>query len=166
MSSENLLGKIENYFLLQKELGGDILLYDKPEGKHSPVEETIAAEVKVSVAEDKAQNNDNETISGTISESKTDVAKDIKKWEQSNTLDDLYEQIHNCKNCALGETRNQFVFGTGNPNADLVIIGEAPGADEDAQGKPFVGRAGKLLTKILESVNLSRDEVFICNILK
>jgi DNA polymerase len=58
------------------------------------------------------------------------------------------------------------VFGSGNPNADVMVVGEAPGADEDEQGLPFVGRAGQLLTKILESVQLQRDEVYICNILK
>jgi DNA polymerase len=58
------------------------------------------------------------------------------------------------------------VFGVGNPNADLVLVGEAPGADEDQQGEPFVGRAGQLLNKILEAINFKRDEVFICNILK
>ena len=63
-------------------------------------------------------------------------------------------------------TRKNFVFGTGNPNAKVAVIGEAPGADEDVQGKPFVGRAGKLLTDILKAINFERDEVFICNILK
>ncbi len=68
--------------------------------------------------------------------------------------------------CRLGDTRNSFVFGSGNPNADILIIGEAPGADEDSQGLPFVGAAGKLLTKILEAIELSRDEVYIANIIK
>ncbi len=87
-------------------------------------------------------------------------------WDKAETLAELNELICNCHNCQLGDTRKNFVFGTGNPDADLVVIGEAPGADEDEQGAPFVGRAGQLLTKILESVNFSRDEVFICNIIK
>lgn len=75
--------------------------------------------------------------------------------------------ICNCKRCPLGETRNQFVFGTGDPNASLVIVGEAPGADEDRIGEPFVGRAGKLLDKILAAIDMKRgDDVFIGNILK
>jgi DNA polymerase len=78
----------------------------------------------------------------------------------------LEQSICTCTKCSLAETRTKFVFGSGNPNADIVVIGEAPGADEDASGLPFVGRAGQLLTKILESVNFSREEVFICNILK
>ena len=68
--------------------------------------------------------------------------------------------------CYLGKTRTEFVFGVGNPNADLMLIGEAPGRDEDLKGEPFVGRAGKLLDKILSAINLSREEVYIANVLK
>jgi DNA polymerase len=68
--------------------------------------------------------------------------------------------------CGLGKTRIKFVFGVGNPKADVVVVGEAPGADEDEKGEPFVGRAGQLLNKILEAVQFKREEVFICNILK
>ena len=82
------------------------------------------------------------------------------------TLDSLYDNIHNCKKCSLGKTRNNFVFGIGNSNADVMVIGEAPGAEEDKQGIPFVGRAGKLLTDILMAINFDRDEVYIANILK
>ncbi len=89
-----------------------------------------------------------------------------KNWQNSDSLEVLYNNIHDCMRCELGSTRNKFVFGTGDPNADLLIIGEAPGRDEDLQGEPFVGRSGKLLTTILESIQLSRDDVFIANILK
>ncbi len=68
-----------------------------------------------------------------------------------------------CRDCKLCEGRHSIVFGSGNPQAGLVVIGEGPGADEDAQGLPFVGRAGQLLTKMLESVKLTRDEVYITN---
>ena len=91
---------------------------------------------------------------------------DTPKWILSNTLDNLYDEIHTCLNCPLGKTRKNFVFGEGNPNADIMIIGEAPGADEDEHGKPFIGRAGQLLTKILAAIDLTRDEVFIGNIIK
>ncbi len=84
----------------------------------------------------------------------------------SETLDNLYETIKDCTKCALGETRNMFVFGVGNPTADIMFIGEAPGRDEDLKGEPFVGRAGKLLDKMLESIGLNRDIVYIGNILK
>ncbi len=87
-------------------------------------------------------------------------------WSDATTLDDLHERICSCMDCPLGASRTNFVFGSGNPNADLMIVGEAPGADEDAQGLPFVGRAGQLLTKILEAIEIQRDDVYICNILK
>ena len=87
-------------------------------------------------------------------------------WMEATTLDELNEKICNCQKCDLWKTRTNFVFGTGNPNADLVVVGEAPGQEEDKQGKPFVGRAGQLLTKILEAINFSREDVYICNILK
>lgn len=83
-----------------------------------------------------------------------------------STLDDLDKAVCGCRRCQLGSTRMNFVFGAGNPNADIMFIGEAPGADEDAQGVPFVGRAGQLLTKMIEAMKLSRDDVYIGNILK
>jgi DNA polymerase len=82
-------------------------------------------------------------------------------------LADVRQEIGDCTRCklhALG--RRQIVFGVGNPRADLMFVGEAPGADEDIQGVPFVGRAGQLLTKIIEAIGLSRDEVYIANVIK
>lgn len=87
-------------------------------------------------------------------------------WQSANDLSQLNSMICECQKCSLGKTRTKFVFGVGNPNADILVIGEAPGADEDAQGEPFVGRAGQLLNKILEAVQFKREEVFIANILK
>lgn len=87
-------------------------------------------------------------------------------WPEAKTIGDLHDRIHTCLKCSLGHTRTSFVFGVGNPNADVMFIGEAPGADEDLRGEPFVGRAGQLLNKIIESVQLRREDVYICNILK
>ncbi len=84
----------------------------------------------------------------------------------SFTLNDFYEDIKDCKKCSLSDTRTKLVFGVGNPNADIVIVGEAPGKNEDLTGEPFVGRGGKLLDKILNSINLNREKVFILNVLK
>lgn len=89
-----------------------------------------------------------------------------ESWQSAATVAELNNQICSCQNCGLGKTRTKFVFGVGNPNADIMVIGEAPGADEDAKGEPFVGRAGQLLNKILEAVQFTREEVFIANILK
>lgn len=82
----------------------------------------------------------------------------------------LLKQVRNnlgeCTRCKLHPHRKNIVFGTGNPEAKLVFVGEGPGGEEDIQGKPFVGRAGQLLTKIINSINLTREEVYIANIIK
>jgi uracil-DNA glycosylase family 4 len=84
----------------------------------------------------------------------------------SSTLEDVRSELGDCSRCSLHKTRHNLVFGEGSPQAGLVFVGEAPGADEDAQGRPFVGRAGQLLTKIIEAMGLKREDVYICNILK
>lgn len=89
-----------------------------------------------------------------------------ESWGSARSLDELNAQICNCVKCSLGHTRTNFVFGVGNPHATFMLIGEAPGADEDAQGEPFVGRAGQLLNKILEAIHFRREDVYIANILK
>lgn len=78
----------------------------------------------------------------------------------------LHQSLMDCKACKLCEHRTQVVFGCGDPKARLVFVGEGPGADEDAQGEPFVGRAGQLLTKMIIAMGLSRSEVYICNVVK
>ncbi len=81
-------------------------------------------------------------------------------------LRQFYIDIRECQKCPLGATRKRFVFGSGNSKADIMFIGEAPGKEEDEQGKPFVGRAGQLLTRMLQAIGLEREEVFIANVLK
>jgi len=81
-------------------------------------------------------------------------------------LDELADEVRKCRKCPLGSLRTNAVPGEGNPRARIVFVGEAPGADEDAQGRPFVGRAGQLLTKIINACGLERSDVFICNVLK
>jgi DNA polymerase len=78
----------------------------------------------------------------------------------------FYHQLSDCTKCPLAEGRTTVVFGTGDPDADLMFVGEAPGFNEDKQGKPFVGRAGKLLDQLLEEIGLVRKQVFIANVLK
>jgi len=82
------------------------------------------------------------------------------------SLEEVRGQIGDCRLCKLCQHRTQIVFGVGNPKAELVFVGEGPGADEDRQGIPFVGRAGQLLTKMIEAMRFSRDEVYICNVVK
>ena len=91
---------------------------------------------------------------------------DAKKYKQK-LLNQLYRPYQNCLRCPLGmQGRKTIVFGEGNPDANLIFVGEGPGRDEDTLGRPFVGRSGKLLDKIIELIGMSRDEVFIANVVK
>lgn len=84
----------------------------------------------------------------------------------AETLEDIRRDLGDCKRCGLCQGRHNIVFGVGNPKAKLVFVGEGPGYDEDMQGEPFVGAAGQLLTKIIAAMKLTRDEVYICNVVK
>jgi uracil-DNA glycosylase len=86
--------------------------------------------------------------------------------ERREGLVELFKEVQKCTRCPLHETRTNAVFGAGNADADLMFVGEAPGAEEDRQGLPFVGRAGQLLNQMLEEIGLSREDVFIANVLK
>lgn len=94
---------------------------------------------------------------------KAEKSASLNKEEQ---LKIVFQEMSNCQLCPLGKTRKNLVFGTGNPEAEIVFVGEAPGADEDEQGLPFVGRAGQLLTDIIKAMGYQRKDVYICNILK
>ena len=101
---------------------------------------------------------------GTFNESSNSIAENK---ESANRIRDLYKSISIHQKNSLGGSSNQFVFGIGDPNADLMLIGEAPGEEEDIKGEPFVGRSGKLLNKILAAIDMNRnDGVFITNVLK
>ena len=82
------------------------------------------------------------------------------------TLEEIRRDLGDCRRCKLWTTRTNLVFGEGNPKAHLMFVGEAPGADEDATGRPFVGRAGQLLTKMIEAIGMKREEVYIANVVK
>jgi DNA polymerase len=86
--------------------------------------------------------------------------------QRREALVELFHQVEDCTRCPLHETRTKAVFGAGNADAELMFVGEAPGAEEDRQGLPFVGRAGQLLNELLMGIGLSREEVFIANVLK
>src|SRR3989338_2881780 len=85
---------------------------------------------------------------------------------EGDTLERVRADLGDCQRCQLAPHRRTIVFGAGNPRAELVFVGEAPGADEDAQGLPFVGRAGQLLTHWIESLKMKREDVYICNVIK
>jgi len=89
-----------------------------------------------------------------------------EKEQKIKLLEELRKEMMSCHKCPLGKTRTNLVFGVGNPMARLMFVGEAPGRDEDLQGEPFVGRAGQLLTKIIEAIGMKRSDVYIANVLK
>ncbi|MFT5089203.1 MAG: uracil-DNA glycosylase family 4 [Candidatus Latescibacterota bacterium] len=127
-------------------------------------EETAVVErALVSSLEDGADRAD--STGGEIAPVQTE-AKTVENAGDGSALELFRQQICECKNCRLGATRSKFVFGAGRVDADIMFVGEAPGADEDRSGEPFVGAAGQLLNKIIEAMGLAREDVFICNILK
>lgn len=85
---------------------------------------------------------------------------------KNHPLEDYFYEICDCQKCELGKTRQHFVFGAGNPDANIMFVGEAPGEQEDKLGLPFVGRSGKLFDKILEEIGITRKDIFISNVLK
>lgn len=91
---------------------------------------------------------------------------ELPERKATQSLEEFHWEISECQKCPLGEMRNNLVFGVGNPKSPVVFVGEAPGRDEDLHGEPFVGRSGKLLDKIYSAINLSRSEIYICNVLK
>jgi DNA polymerase len=94
------------------------------------------------------------------------VERPLSSSQVRLSLEEVRQRLGDCRRCKLHKGRHHIVFGTGNERAKLVFIGEAPGYEEDIQGKPFVGKAGQLLTKIIESIGLTREEVYIANVVK
>jgi DNA polymerase len=130
-----------------------------PDGRGSVTEETAISEDRGS---EKAPKSTAPFGRGSVTEAPA----------QAETLESIREDIGDCKRCRLHERRTNIVFGVGDPEAKLVFVGEGPGADEDAQGIPFVGRAGQLLTQMIENtakregIPLLRKDVYICNVVK
>ena len=91
---------------------------------------------------------------------------DVSDRIENDTLPRIRDDIGDCTRCRLHQARTQIVYGVGNPKAELVFVGEGPDHDEDVQGEPFVGRAGKLLTQMIEAMSLRREDVYICNVVK
>lgn len=102
----------------------------------------------------------------TIHESPLSYLKGISSQSEVQRLEEIRSELGNCQRCKLHRTRRTIVFGEGNEKARLMLIGEGPGNDEDVQGRPFVGKAGQLLTKILQAIEIEREEVYIANIIK
>ena len=138
-----LKNEIIKSLTLQKEIFGDELFIPKKKINTSVVKEPTA-----------------------LFEEPALFPEEKEEWEKAASLNEFEKLISNCIKCRLHQGRNKFVFGTGNPNADVLVIGEGPGAEEDKQGLPFVGRAGKLLTDMLKAIKFEREEVYIGNVVK
>lgn len=181
MSSSNDTSElIRRYLTHQKELFGDELWVDRKTKKERPEKQnkdqpnsgnsygSVEHDVKPQELQAESYPKMVETANSgrsslSLASSKTGEPED---WQNIHDLEEFYNNIKDCQKCSLGAHRTKFVFGVGNPNADLLFVGEAPGRDEDLKGEPFVGRAGQLLDKILNAIDLDRSEVYIGNILK
>jgi len=148
--AEKILSDAQLFLRQQQELYGD-LFFTPPE---RAADQNESQEMK-STRSTPPKNSVPQSIS--ISDPLTMAISD-EPWAATKDLPALNAQICDCQKCGLGKTRKSFVFGVGNPRAEVVVVGEAPGADEDEKGEPFVGRAGQLLTKILEAVQFKREE--------
>lgn len=165
---DNIIRFIDN----ERELYGDFIATDqqktKPEGINIANEEKSEPEENMSADKGKP-----------VSESSSTSYKDAKEKSQTNDSKSIYDRIDTCNSleeleelCRTADVLKtdledtQLVFGVGNPDADLMLIGEAPGAEEDRQGEPFVGKAGQLLNQILGAIDFKRQDVYIANILK
>lgn len=128
----------------------------------------LRAELLSAVKALKSQVTNQDSNASGLSFRKLEPVKKITVDAKNNEADlnKIYTDMMSCQLCSLGKTRHNLVFGDGNSQAKVAFVGEAPGADEDEQGLPFVGRAGQLLTKIIEAMGLNRKDVYICNILK
>lgn len=154
-SLQEIIKLTKEYLKTERLLGTEVIYLEKelPEIiKPEPVGQGF------SLAQKEKSKPDTKSRSEGLPYSSPDI--DIKN------LDDLQGEVKKCTKCSLHKTRNNVVFGEGNPDAKLMLVGEAPGREEDIQGKPFVGEAGKLLTKMLKAINLKREDVYIGNILK
>lgn len=156
-TENNLAAELERFVKEQASKFGDVISY-------VPAKAVISQEP---MKPQKSDNSDRSVELPSLSVLEDKLAPHKKEaWYKAKTLDELNSLICDCKKCGLWEARTKFVFGVGNPNAKVLVIGEAPGADEDKQGEPFVGRAGQLLNKMLEAIEFKREEVYIANILK
>jgi len=135
---------------------------------------TTAASVTRSVAQ--PSQSQEETMSSSSKKAKSAptvgslfgdlAAPPVEEKFTDETLEEIRADLGDCHRCKLWQGRTNIVFGEGNPRAELMFVGEAPGADEDASGRPFVGRAGQLLNKMIESIGMKREEVYIANVIK
>ncbi len=151
---KELLEELKRYFECQKILGLDIIALAR-EKKKEESSKTYKKELKHQVF--------------TAKKTRINVEEQLGIFDKPSkklTLEEIREEIGDCTRCKLHQGRTNIVFGEGNPKAKLVFVGEGPGEEEDKQARPFVGRAGQLLTKIIAAMGLKRSDVYICNVVK
>ena len=148
---------------------------NKPDNTRELLRRALASQIELGVSEIIIKKNSRHTAksdgqnsipSVTVGELFPDLNTERLGRAEFASLESHHRAICNCLKCPLGSTRNQFVYGVGNPKAQVVFVGEGPGKTEDEIGEPFVGQAGKLLDKILEAINFNRQQVYIANMVK
>ena len=164
-------GKIEDWLDFYRELEIDVLVSRAQSAVHSQTAQEASAgfppqsTVKVTTPESGGPAITSTVPRGDVTLGLFDEPT-VPVAPQVDSLARIQEDLGDCRRCKLWPGRKNIVFGTGNPKAELVFVGEGPGADEDEQGLPFVGRAGKLLNRMIQFIEMKREEVYICNIIK
>ncbi len=164
--------KLEAWFRYYDDLNfGEFYTDRRSMGKRSVKTRATAAQIAEPAVSLTARAAETASRIGVLPTSALPVIQDTSLFEaidrvEGDTLPIISENLGECTRCRLHKQRNKIVFGAGNPRAELVFVGEGPGHDEDIQGLPFVGRAGKLLTQMIEAMGLTRDDVYICNVVK
>jgi uracil-DNA glycosylase family 4 len=176
-SADTLQKKIEKRLHYHQDLGIHLFYKDRgdseiisagdtpPPVASIPIVSEQELSLRKSVSQPKPQSPQPSLVAPVIAPAGVSLFTDVDRIKD-DTLLRIREDIGECTRCKLHKGRNKIVFGDGNPKAKLVFVGEAPGADEDKQGLPFVGRAGKLLTQMIEAMGLQRQDVYICNVVK
>lgn len=176
-SPSELIDEVISFLKQEREIYGDFAMSKSTEGSEKSNNEQTSEPPKSNnaVTEPSLQESNTSTAASQNSDSFTsqeglfnqdDTNEVYYEIDKCNTLKELEDLCRKAKVLQTDLDGTQLVFGVGNPNADLMLIGEAPGAEEDKQGEPFVGRAGQLLNKILKAINFERKDVYIANILK
>lgn len=164
MDKLQLIQNVATYFKTQKEFSSEILLENKIDFKLNLNRSNIVLEVFTSDTKLKIENV--VILNKDIKEFEIRIVPQNDDWQKTKSLESLDNSINKCLACELGSSRKNFIFGSGNFNADIMIIAESPSTDDDDAGKPIVGRAGELLTQIIEAIELKRNDLYIVNIIK
>ncbi len=159
-----IISDLKGYLEFQSRMGNGRILTAKEAATDSGGEgKTSEAPAEYAMGKNAAKQRDTGKNPAPVS---VDPFSDLFEYGSAGSLDETRAELGDCERCKLHSTRKTIVFGEGNPKAKLVFVGEGPGKDEDEQGRPFVGRGGKLLDKIIEAMGMKREDVYICNVVK